>query len=101
MGEHDRRIWKEKAIGVDVEVGGARYLVSARGEAAWVRNLRAAGGKAELRAKGKTASITTTEIPVADASPIIEAYRKRAGRTVESYWKKLPAAADHPVFKLL
>jgi hypothetical protein len=37
---------------VPVEHGGARYLVSVRGEAEWVRNLRAAGGEAELRGKG-------------------------------------------------
>jgi len=36
----------EKVPVIPVEHDGARYLVSTRGESNWVRNLRAAGGKA-------------------------------------------------------
>ncbi len=36
-----------------------------------------------------------------DARPaIIEAYRSKLGKVVEGYFRDLPDAADHPVFKL-
>jgi hypothetical protein len=82
-----------------VEFEGARYLVSARGESDWVRNLRAAG-EAELGERASTERIDATEVPVAERPPIIAAYQDRAGKTVESYFKKLPEPADHPVFRI-
>jgi hypothetical protein len=82
-----------------IEHGGARYLVSARGETDWVRNLRAAG-EAELSERGGTERIEATEVPVAERPPIIAAYQDRAGKTVESLFKKLPEPADHPVFRI-
>jgi hypothetical protein len=78
---------------------GARYLVSTRGESEWVRNLRAAGG-GELERKGSSERFRVAEVPVAERPPLIDAYRKRAGREVERYFKKLPDPADHPVFRL-
>ena len=36
-----------------VEHEGTRYLVSPRGESEWVRNVRAAGGEAEIRRRGR------------------------------------------------
>jgi hypothetical protein len=83
---------------IPVEHGGARYVVSARGESYWVKNLRASG-TAELRGKGG-GRFRATEVPVEERAPIIEAYRAKAGRTVTGYWKKLPDPADHPVFRL-
>ena len=80
-----------------VEHDGARYLVSARGETEWVRNLRVAGD-AELRGNNETERIRATEVPVEERPPIIAAYQKRAGKTVASLFKKLPEAADHPIF---
>jgi deazaflavin-dependent oxidoreductase (nitroreductase family) len=84
---------------IPVEVDGAKYIVSTRGESEWVRNLRAAG-EAELTRKGQTERVRATEVPAAERGPIIEAYRKVAGKTVEPYWKSLPDAADHPVFRV-
>src|SRR5262245_17563365 len=73
---------------IDVEHGGARYLVSPRGETDWVRNLRAAGegelGDERFRA---------TEVPVAERPPILETYQAKAGKAVEGLFKKLPDAA--------
>src|SRR3989304_6153823 len=37
----------------EVEYGGDRYLVSPRGEAEWVRNVRAAAGEAVIRHRGR------------------------------------------------
>jgi hypothetical protein len=79
---------------------GAEYLVSTRGESDWVRNLRAAGGHGQLERASGTVDFTAVEIPVEDRQPVLAAYRRRAGRTVDPYFKKLPAADDHPVFRL-
>jgi hypothetical protein len=84
---------------IPVEVDGVRYVVSTRGEAEWVRNARATGGL-ELRRKGAATRYSAREVPVGARGPIIEQYRAVAGKTVETYWKQLPDAADHPTFAL-
>lgn len=84
---------------IPLEHDGARYLVSTRGESDWVRNLRAAG-RAELRTRSGSERIEAVEVPVEARPPMIDAYRKRAGRTVDTYFEKLPDAADHPVFRI-
>jgi deazaflavin-dependent oxidoreductase (nitroreductase family) len=95
-----RRTGNEMRVPViPVEHDGARYLVSTRGEADWVRNLRAAG-RGELRGRGGPQAFRATEVPVEARPPVIEAYRRRAGRTVDGYWKRLPDPADHPVFRI-
>jgi deazaflavin-dependent oxidoreductase (nitroreductase family) len=85
---------------IPFEHNGARYLVSTRGEAEWVRNLRAAGGRASLQRKGSSEEVRAVEVPSAERPPIIEAYRKVAGKTVDAYFGSLPDAADHPTFRL-
>ncbi|KMO71101.1 nitroreductase family deazaflavin-dependent oxidoreductase [Mycolicibacterium chubuense] len=77
------------------EVDGVRYLVSTRGEADWVKNVRAHPSVAV----GDTAYIAS-EIPVTERARVIAAYRPLAGKVVESYWRALPEDADHPVFAL-
>lgn len=83
-----------------IEVDGARYLVSTRGEGQWVRNLRAAGMKGELRRKGKAEQFVATEVATAERQPIVDAYRAKVGKYVDRYWAALPDAADHPVFRI-
>ena len=78
---------------IPVEHDGAGYLVSTRGEAQWVRNLRAAG---EARIGDEL--VRATELPVPERAPVIAAYRAVAGRTVERYFADVPAPDDHPVF---
>jgi hypothetical protein len=51
--------------------GGNRYLVASYGIVNWVRNLRAADGRAELRRGHTTEKITTTELPAEQAGPIL------------------------------
>jgi deazaflavin-dependent oxidoreductase (nitroreductase family) len=59
-------------------VDGERYLVSMLGrDVAWVRNVRAAGGRAVLR-HGRTERVRLEEIPVAQRGPILKAYLERA-----------------------
>jgi deazaflavin-dependent oxidoreductase (nitroreductase family) len=84
---------------IPVEHDGALHLVSTRGESDWVRNLRAAGG-GELDDGSGPTSFRAVELPVEKRDPVLAAYRKRAGRTVDPYFKKLPAAGDHPVFRI-
>ncbi|MGH3675385.1 MAG: nitroreductase family deazaflavin-dependent oxidoreductase, partial [Mycobacterium sp.] len=77
------------------EVEGVKYLVSTRGESQWVKNVRA-NPNVMLGSTNYIAS----EVPVEQRGPIIAAYRPKAGRVVEGYWRKLPSDADHPVFCL-
>lgn len=59
-------------------VDGQRYLVSMLGEdVQWVRNVRAAGGKAVLRSGGRRA-IQLEEVPTDQRAPILKAYLQRA-----------------------
>lgn len=77
------------------EVGGIKYLVSTRGEAEWVRNVRA-----DPNVKLGDTRYVASEVPVEERAPVIAAYRPLAGKVVESYWKELPDDADHPTFAL-
>ena len=59
-------------------VNGQRYLVSMLGEnGQWVRNVRAAGGKAVLRSGGRE-EVQLVEVPVDERPPILKAYLQRA-----------------------
>src|SRR5881227_2699262 len=95
-----RKTGEEQSIPViPVEHAGSRYIVSTRGESDWVRNARKAG-EVQLREDGERRRFTATEVPEPERGPIIAAYREKAGKTVETYWKKLPDDADHPVFRI-
>jgi uracil phosphoribosyltransferase len=78
---------------IPVEVDGTKYIVSTRGEADWVKNLRA-----DPNAKIGSTAYVAREIPEQDRQAILTAYREKAGRSVEGYFRKLPREADHPVF---
>jgi len=80
---------------IPVEHDGATHLVSTRGQSQWVRNVRAAGA-----VQVGATSYSAVELPVEQSGAVIAAYRVKAGRTVEAYWKQLPEDADHPVFRL-
>lgn len=84
---------------IPIEVDGARYVVSPRGETDWVRNLRAARG-GRLSRRGLSQHFDTVEMPAADRPPIIAAYRAKAGRAVKAHFEQLPDPADHPVFRV-
>ena len=84
---------------IPIEHDGTLYVVSTRGEAEWVRNVRAAGAL-RLGRKGDFTTYRAAEVPVDERSGIIAAYRAKAGREVNGYFTKLPADADHPVFRL-
>ena len=63
---------------VMVVLDGQRYLVSMLGQkAAWVRNIRAADGRALLR-HGRTERVRLQEIPVAERGAVLKVYLKKA-----------------------
>jgi deazaflavin-dependent oxidoreductase (nitroreductase family) len=87
---------------------GEMYLVSPRGNAQWVRNIRAAGD-AELSLGRQTQHITVTEIPDDEKLPILREYVTRFYSMVGSIMgvgknatdeQLLAIAADHPVFRI-
>jgi hypothetical protein len=82
-----------------VEVDGVKYLVSTRGESQWVKNVRV-DPNVTLTTKYGTTKYVATEIPVESRQPILDAYKVKAGKVVEGYFRKLPDPADHPVFTL-
>jgi hypothetical protein len=84
---------------IPVSHDGDLFIVSARGESDWVRNVRVAG-IIRLGQRGNFQTYAATEVPADGRSGIVEAYRKKAGREVNGYWRKLPADADHPTFRL-
>jgi deazaflavin-dependent oxidoreductase (nitroreductase family) len=51
--------------------GGNDHLVASYGVVNWVRNLRAAGGRAELRRGHATEKITAVELPAEQAAPVL------------------------------
>ncbi|MBV9320812.1 MAG: nitroreductase family deazaflavin-dependent oxidoreductase [Mycobacterium sp.] len=84
---------------ITVDVGGTRYLVSTRGESEWVKNLRA-DPNITLSSKSGVTKYLARETPASERQPILAAYRQKAGKVVEGYFRKLPDPSDHPVFAL-
>jgi deazaflavin-dependent oxidoreductase (nitroreductase family) len=78
---------------IPVDVGGAKYVVSTRGESDWVKNLRA-----DPNVAIGSVDYVAREIPEQDRQPVLTAYREKAGRAVEGYFRQLPRESDHPVF---
>lgn len=93
---------------VMVTVDGQQYLASMLGESQWVRNVRAADGKAVLR-RGRRESVRLQEIPVSLRAPILKAYLHAApgARPHVPVDKDAPPAefekiaAEFPVFRLI
>jgi deazaflavin-dependent oxidoreductase (nitroreductase family) len=88
---------------------GERYLVSMLGEDAnWVRNVRAANGKAVIR-HGRRQDVRLEDVPVEQRAPIIKAYLGRApgARPHIPVNKDAPLAdfekiaGDFPIFRVI
>lgn len=91
-----------------LDVAGRRYLVSARGNTQWVRNARAAGEIALVRA-GRRQRYALRELPTEARPEILEAYLDRFAGEVQRFFpvpRGSPAAAftalaaEYPVFEL-
>src|SRR4051794_11308901 len=60
-----------------LSLDGAEYLVSARGNGEWVRNVRAAGGDLVLLLGKRRQPRVATELSDAEKLPVLRAYLKR------------------------
>jgi deazaflavin-dependent oxidoreductase (nitroreductase family) len=69
--------WRTVAVFVP-EQDGTRYLIAARGDTQWARNLRATK-EAELRHRGRVERFRAVELPDADKPALIQAYVNRFG----------------------
>jgi deazaflavin-dependent oxidoreductase (nitroreductase family) len=88
---------------------GTRYLVAARGETQWVRNLRVAGDGVLLVGRRRQ-PFTALELPADEKPEVLRAYLKRwkaevgvffDGASAASSDAELAAIADkHPVFRI-
>lgn len=93
-----RKSGAEHTVPVNVlEHEGERYLLSARGESDWVKNIRASG-HAVLRRRGRVEQIRVSEVAAQDRAPLIAAYRAEWDSQVKRYFEQLPDPADHPTF---
>ena len=90
------------------DVGGQRYLVSMLGDNTnWVRNVRAAGGRAVISHRGRTA-VVLEEVPVEHRAPILRRYLAVApgARPHFPVSRRAPVeeferiAARYPVFRI-
>jgi hypothetical protein len=93
---------------VIADYDGERYLVAMLGEgAAWVANVRAAGGRAALR-HGRREEVRLEEVAPADRAPILRRYLEVAtgARAHFSVDRRAPLsefealAPRHPVFRV-
>jgi deazaflavin-dependent oxidoreductase (nitroreductase family) len=100
--------WRENPVNL-LTLEGEDYLVAARGETQWVRNLRASGG-GELRVGRRTQPFTAQELTENEKTAVLRAYLKRwrweigaffAGVSAESTNTELRAEGRyHPVFRI-
>ena len=93
-----------------LELDGRRYLVSARGQGEWVRNVRAADGALTLRRGRHREELHAVELADADKVPVLRAYLRRWKAEVGAFFDGVDAdstdaelaaiAWKHPVFVL-
>ena len=106
---HGRNSGKTFSLPVDpLDLDGRRYLVCARGNAQWVRNVRAAGAVVLVRAMRRE-FYTAQELPAAMRPVLLKAYLDRFAAEVQRYFpvpKGSPVeaftdiASRYPVFEL-
>jgi hypothetical protein len=92
-----------------IEIGGRRYLVCARGNSNWVRNARAAGEVALVRALRRR-RFAVRELPPSERPPVLKAYLDHFATEVQRFFPVPrgspeeafePLAKRYPVFELL
>ena len=111
LGVRGRRSGEVRTVPVNpLRYDGARYVVAARGETQWVRNLRVAG-EAELRVGRRTERVTAVELAEPGAVvPVLRAYLRRWAWEVGAFFDGVDAGSSddelaavahrHPVFVL-
>ena len=91
-------------------VGNATYLVAPRGEAEWVRNVRAASGQLDLLVGRRRTHYVATELVNEEKVPVLRAYLQRWKAEVGVFFDWVgPDSTDeevaaiapkHPVFTI-
>jgi deazaflavin-dependent oxidoreductase (nitroreductase family) len=91
-------------------LGEHRYLVAPRGEAEWVRNVRAADGHLDLVVGHRREHVVASELPDAEKSDVLRAYLKRWKAEVGVFFDGVGPNSDaaelqriaprHPVFSV-
>jgi len=91
-------------------VGDAAYLVAPRGEAEWVRNVRAAAGQLDLLVGRRRTHYVATELVDDEKVPVLRAYLQRWKAEVGVFFDGVgPSSTDeevaaiapkHPVFTI-
>jgi deazaflavin-dependent oxidoreductase (nitroreductase family) len=102
-------VWRSTPVNL-LDHDGTRYLVSARGEGQWVRNLRVAG-TGELRVGSRTEAFRGRELSDEEKVPVLRAYLKRWKIEVGAFFDGVgPDSSDaqiqsiavkHPAFEVL
>jgi deazaflavin-dependent oxidoreductase (nitroreductase family) len=100
--------WRTTPVNL-LTLDGEQFLVAARGQTQWVRNLRVAG-TGELRVGRRTESFAATEVATEERAPILRAYLKRWKAEVGVFFDGVSGdspdddlrriAPDHPVFRI-
>ncbi len=89
--------------------GGRRYAMAPYGEVAWVQNVRAAGGRAGLKSRGREENVRLQEVTPAEAGPLLKKYVEANAR-IQPFFDAKPGdpverfaaeAGKHPVFEIL
>jgi deazaflavin-dependent oxidoreductase (nitroreductase family) len=93
-----------------LDLDGRQYLVSARGNGQWVRNVRAAHGQLDLLVGRRRQASVATELPDEAKVDILRAYLRRWKAEVGVFFDGVDAdssdeeiqaiASKHPVFVL-
>jgi deazaflavin-dependent oxidoreductase (nitroreductase family) len=101
-------VWRETPVNL-LKLNGREYLVAARGETQWVRNLRASG-QGELRIGRRTQAFSAEEIGDDEKLAVIRAYLKRWRWEIGAFFEGvgpdssdaelLAEARHHPVFRI-
>jgi deazaflavin-dependent oxidoreductase (nitroreductase family) len=94
-----------------LELDGRTYLVSARGNGQWVRNVRAAGGRLTLARGRRREAFVAEELPDEAKPAVLRAYLRKWKMEVGAFFDGVDAGAsdaellriapDHPVFRLV
>ena len=100
--------WRTTPVNL-LTVDGVQYLVAPRGQAQWVRNLRAAGD-GELRVGRRADRFTATELADTDKPPVLRAYLAKWAWEVGRFFEGITAdstdeqlrgiAPGFPVFRI-
>jgi len=100
--------WRSTPVNV-LTIGDRHYLVAARGQTQWVRNLRVATS-GELRVGRRVQTFTSVELPDDEKADILRAYLKRWKMEVGVFFDGVNAgstdaelariAPDHPAFEV-